>query len=64
MDANQQPTVQPMNFCPNCGNQITCGCQQRIASNGAQVCSSCHASYEQNLYAANQLQQLADNNPE
>ncbi len=57
---SDQPTV----TCPNCGSVITCGCQQRVASNGAHVCSSCHAQYEQNLYAAIQLQQLNSSNPE
>lgn len=38
-----------MSQCTNCGNQITCGCQVRIASNGTRVCSSCIASYEQKL---------------
>ncbi len=32
--------------CPNCGNTLTCGCQKRVASDGAQVCTSCIASYE------------------
>lgn len=57
---NQQPTV----TCPNCNSVITCGCQQRVASNGAPVCSSCHPQYEQNLYANQQLQQLSNSNPE
>jgi NMD protein affecting ribosome stability and mRNA decay len=41
-----------MRVCTNCGSQITCGCQDRVASNGAKVCSSCLVSYEQNLAAA------------
>lgn len=32
--------------CPNCGNQLTCGCQKRIASDKTQVCSSCYVRYE------------------
>jgi len=35
--------------CPNCRAAITCGCQKRVASNGAQVCSSCIQAYEQQL---------------
>ena len=35
--------------CPNCSAVITCGCQKRVASNGAQVCSSCLQAYEQML---------------
>lgn len=36
-------------MCPNCGAQITCGCQNRTASNGATVCSNCVALYEEQL---------------
>ena len=35
--------------CPNCAKPITCGCQKRVASNGAQVCSNCAAAYEEYL---------------
>jgi hypothetical protein len=38
-----------MRTCTNCGTQITCGCQDRIASNGSKVCSTCLALYEQQL---------------
>lgn len=38
-----------MRTCQNCGSQITCGCQEKVASNGKKVCSSCITSYEQNL---------------
>lgn len=38
-----------MKLCTNCGAQITCGCQERTASNGVQVCSNCVALYEQTL---------------
>jgi len=38
-----------MRHCPNCGAQITCGCQDRVASDGAKVCSNCIALYEQQL---------------
>jgi hypothetical protein len=37
--------------CPNCNTALSCGCQKRIASDGAQVCSSCIAAYEQRLAA-------------
>jgi hypothetical protein len=37
--------------CPNCNTALSCGCQKREASNGAQVCSSCIAAYEQKLAA-------------
>jgi hypothetical protein len=38
-----------MRTCTNCGKEITCGCQDRTASNGTRVCSSCLAFYEQML---------------
>lgn len=38
-----------MKTCPNCGAQITCGCQERTASNGAKICTNCIAFYEQKL---------------
>jgi len=36
-------------ICPNCQARLSCGCQKRTASNGAQVCSTCLASYETGL---------------
>jgi len=36
--------------CPNCNNTLSCGCQKRVASNGAQVCTSCIASYEVKIH--------------
>ena len=41
-----------MRTCPNCGSQITCGCQDRTASNGVKVCSTCVSLYEQQLVNA------------
>lgn len=38
-----------MKFCTNCGGQITCGCQERTASDGKKICSRCVTAYEQNL---------------
>jgi hypothetical protein len=35
--------------CQNCHSALSCGCQQRIASNGANVCANCIAAYEQKL---------------
>lgn len=43
-----------MRTCPNCGTTITCGCQDRIATDGKLVCSNCIALYEQQLIVANQ----------
>lgn len=50
-----------MRNCPNCGSQITCGCQDRIASNGAKVCSNCVAFYEQQIVAAAQAANTTSN---
>ena len=52
-----------MRSCNNCGAAITCGCQDRIASNGKQVCTQCSASYEQQLILAN-AQSILQNNIE
>jgi hypothetical protein len=38
-----------MRVCSNCNSQITCGCQDRIATDGKLACSSCVANYEQEL---------------
>jgi hypothetical protein len=38
-----------MSICPNCGAQLSCGCQRRTASNGTQCCDTCIATYEANL---------------
>jgi hypothetical protein len=38
-------------ICPNCKTRLSCGCQRRVASNGASVCTKCLASYEVNLKA-------------
>lgn len=38
-----------MSSCPNCKNQLSCGCQRRTASDGKSVCSSCLAPYEASL---------------
>lgn len=51
-----------MRTCPNCGSQITCGCQDRVASNGAKVCSTCVALYEQQLTTAAMEQQSNSQN--
>lgn len=38
--------------CSNCNAALSCGCQKRTASDGAQVCSSCIDAYEAKLAAA------------
>lgn len=35
-----------MPTCSNCNKTLSCGCQRRVASDGAQVCSTCVISYE------------------
>jgi len=35
--------------CQNCNSTLTCGCQTRNASNGAQVCANCIGAYEAKL---------------
>jgi len=37
--------------CANCGNNMSCGCQKRTASNGATACSSCINTLEAKLKA-------------
>lgn len=43
-----------MKTCTNCKSKITCSCQERVASNGVKVCSSCAVQYEQQLKLLNQ----------
>lgn len=50
-----------MRQCSNCGAQITCGCQDRIASDGKLVCANCIALYEQQLI--NQIKTENENVP-
>ena len=38
-----------MSQCPNCKAKLSCGCQKRVASNGAAVCSMCITAYENML---------------
>ena len=34
-----------MSQCPNCNARLSCGCQRRVAKNGAATCTKCVASY-------------------
>ena len=45
-----------MSTCPNCGAQLTCGCQQRVASDGKKACGSCIITYEQQLIVTRSLE--------
>jgi len=47
--------------CPNCNTALSCGCQQRTASDGRQVCSSCAQAYEHNLQVKRREQQNGSN---
>ena len=38
-----------MSKCLNCGVQISCGCQKRIASDGKNTCNSCLTAYEASI---------------
>ena len=35
--------------CPNCSKTLSCGCQNRTASDGKAVCSNCLNNYESTL---------------
>lgn len=50
-------------ICSNCKTKLSCGCQQRVASNGASVCSNCISSYEIHL-ASLKTKNAVVNNPE
>jgi hypothetical protein len=38
-------------MCDNCKTHLSCGCQKRIASDGASCCENCIVTYEANLLA-------------
>lgn len=38
-----------MAICLNCKAKLTCGCQQKKASDGKSVCNNCIANYENQL---------------
>ncbi len=38
-------------ICPSCNSKLSCGCQRRTASNGAQVCTLCISRYESEIVA-------------
>jgi hypothetical protein len=49
--------------CPNCKTRLSCGCQNRRASNGTAVCSNCISKYETSLKIANQSGKQTGNSP-
>lgn len=49
-----------MAICPNCGAQLTCGCQQRTTSDGKQACQNCLGYYEQELAQKKSAEQNRD----
>lgn len=44
-----------MSKCSNCQTTLSCGCQQRKASDGAATCSNCLSNYENALANAKNL---------
>lgn len=49
-------------ICLNCGAQITCGCQDRVAADGKTVCVVCVEKYNRDLNSPQPLQNLDFNN--
>lgn len=47
--------------CNNCKTTLSCGCQNRTASNGVQVCSNCILSYENKIVALKNNEKLNKN---
>jgi hypothetical protein len=45
-----------MRTCTNCGSQITCSCQDRVATDGKQAGGNCIVTYEQQLMALRNLE--------
>lgn len=45
-------------ICPNCKTRLSCGCQQRKATNGTTVCTTCFSSYEAALKGVANPQQI------
>jgi hypothetical protein len=42
--------------CKNCGNQLSCGCQRRTASDGTECCDTCVNAYEAKVTELRALQ--------
>jgi hypothetical protein len=38
-----------MSKCGNCGANLTCGCQKRVANNGKACCQTCVGPYNTTL---------------
>jgi hypothetical protein len=43
-----------MTRCSNCGSELKCGCQKRVASDGKQCCTTCIGPYEASINAPTQ----------
>jgi len=39
--------------CSNCGAQLTCGCQKKIATDGRSVCANCVNAYNAKIHQQN-----------
>jgi hypothetical protein len=35
--------------CSNCGTKLSCGCQQKVATDGKTVCTHCVTNYESSI---------------
>ena len=35
--------------CSNCGTELSCGCQKKVATDGQKVCTHCIANYESSI---------------
>lgn len=40
--------------CGNCGAQLSCGCQKRVAANGKQCCNACISKCNQDAGGGSQ----------
>lgn len=47
--------------CSNCKTSLSCGCQQRTASDQRAVCTNCITTYENQLLAARNNAKLNSN---
>ena len=47
--------------CNNCKTPLSCGCQNRTATDGVQVCSNCLTQYEQKIASLRNNQTLNKN---
>jgi len=46
-----------MKKCNNCQRPLSCGCQERVASNGQRCCNTCLQEYEAKIQQEKMIQQ-------